>query len=98
MIEITRLYLFILLNISFSVSQSLYYCRPAFLAHEYFLEGSCLLRSIGHRYRFWVRQILTVLAFRGTQRTPEVPREIAEYLKFLTFVCADRLSLWVSAC
>ena len=89
MIEITRLYLSILF---------LHYCHPAFLAHEYFLEGSCLLRSIGHRYRFLERQILTVLAFRGTQRTPEVSREIAEYLKFLTLVSADRLSLWVSAC
>ena len=40
---------------------------------------------------------LIVLALRGTQRTPEVFCEIAEYLKFLTFVSADRLSLWMSA-
>ena len=40
---------------------------------------------------------LIVLAFRGTQRTPEVFCEIAEYFKFLTFVSADRLSLWMSA-
>ena len=42
--------------------------------------------------------IFTVLAFRGTQSTPEVSREIAEYLKFLTLASPDRLSLWVSAC